>query len=103
MATTADQQIGRGQQFILASEPDNRPRRNLADGTIEDYRLTDTLDRHHKAARWLTGADDTAAGRELGALLIDTSQDDLSGHRVYLLTIPTAYPLSSIEPVTSEL
>ncbi len=71
----------------------------LADGTIDDYRLTDTLDRHHKSARWLTGADDTAFGRELGALLIDTSKDDMSGHRVFLLTIPTAYPLSSVEPV----
>lgn len=71
----------------------------LADGTIDDYRLTDTLDRHHKSARWLTGADDAAVGRELGALLIDTSKDDMSGHRVYLLTIPSAYPLSNTEPV----
>ncbi|MFT5435056.1 MAG: hypothetical protein ACI9OJ_005773, partial [Myxococcota bacterium] len=36
----------------------------LADQSIDDYRMTSALDRHHKAARWLVGRDASNIGAE---------------------------------------
>ncbi|MGM0577189.1 MAG: LamG-like jellyroll fold domain-containing protein [Myxococcota bacterium] len=71
----------------------------VADQTISDHRLTSAMDRHHRNARWLTGERPDQPDRARGALLIDTSKDDRSDHRVQLLTVPQAAPLASTASV----